>query len=236
MNPAKLFPRHFLDRRAGQFHTELSEVLVRFFDLGEILLRPLCVYLWKYEPSGLESEGRILDTRSPVGRNGGSYDEITALVKPGAAQNLLTVGSITRDQAARWFPFLAERFRQRRDAIRSLTHGQPEFVFWIYPDGQLHDAHDSHLKNPPKGHAHIVHDEPEYGGFLRGRIVRLAERQLIVVYCREDALAADHKRLRQFAAGVSNVPLPIDDDALVVSDNGDIYGTLADVVNRAERC
>ena len=149
---------------------------------------------------------------------------------------MLTVGSIPRDQATIWFPFLAERFRQRRDAIRSLTHGQPEFVFWIYPDGHLHDARDSHLKNPPKGYAHIVHDEPEYYGFLRGRIVRLAEVQLIVVYCREDALASDQKRLQQFVIGMSSIPVPIDDGALVISDNGDIYGTLEDVVSRAENC
>jgi hypothetical protein len=147
---------------------------------------------------------------------------------------LLTVGSIPRDQAASWFSFLAERFRHRRDAIRQLTHGQPEFVFWIYPDGQIHDARDSHLKNSPKGYAHIVHDEPEYGGFLRGRIVRLAEVQLIVVYCREDALASDRERLQQFVAGMSNMPVPIENDALVISDNGDIYGTLEDVVRRAE--
>jgi hypothetical protein len=33
---------------------------------------------------------------------------------------------------------------------------------------------------------------------------------------------------------MEDVPVPIDDDALVISDNGDIYGTPADVIRRAE--
>jgi hypothetical protein len=149
-------------------------------------------------------------------------------------ERVITLGSIRRDKAAALFPFLADAFRQRREAIRRLTHAQPELVFWISPDGKLHDARDSHLRNPPKGHSHIVHDEPEYGGFLRGRIARLDGRQLIVVYCRPDALASDVGRMRQFLVGIASAPVPIDADALVISDNADIYGTPADISDRAE--
>src|SRR5690242_7064323 len=101
--------------------------------------------------------------------------------------------------AASWFPFLSPRARGRRTAIRELTHRDPEFVFWISPEGALHDAKRSHRHNVPRGFEHIVDDEPDYGGFLRGRVVRLDDHQLIVVYCR--------------------LPTPIDDDALVISDN-----------------
>jgi hypothetical protein len=146
---------------------------------------------------------------------------------------MLTLGSVTRDDAARTFPFLGEGHRGRRTAIRELTHGVPEFVFWIYPDGRVHDARTSHRAYPPKGYEHIVEDEPDYGGFLRGRVVRHAGSQLIAVYCREEALASDTPSLRQLLRGLAQLPIPIEDDALVISDNADIYGTVADLSERA---
>jgi len=92
---------------------------------------------------------------------------------------VITVGSVDRPTAARWLDFLAEDFRERRKAIRRLTHGFPEFVFWIHPDGGLGDAVDSHKAHPPPGFRHIIDDEPDCCGFLRGRVVRHAGRQLI---------------------------------------------------------
>ncbi|HWB04497.1 MAG TPA: hypothetical protein VG796_15825 [Verrucomicrobiales bacterium] len=145
---------------------------------------------------------------------------------------MVTLGSVSRDQACRWFPFLAEVFRGRREALRQLTHGLPEFVFWIYPDGRLHDARHSHRAYPPPGYEHILADEPDYGGFLRGRVVRPLDQQLIAVYCREEALAAATPSLKQLLTGLEQMPMPIDDEALVVSDNGDIYGTVADLWQR----
>ena len=46
---------------------------------------------------------------------------------------MISVGSVTRDEIAAVFPFLAERFSGRRNAIKELTHGRPDFVFWIFP-------------------------------------------------------------------------------------------------------
>jgi hypothetical protein len=54
-----------------------------------------------------------------------------------------------------------------------------------------------------------------------------------VVYCRPEALAEGGAKLGQFAAGISRIPVPLSPDALVVSDNGDLYGTVADVLGRA---
>ena len=146
---------------------------------------------------------------------------------------MLTTGSITRAEASQRFPFLADDVTGRRAAIRKFTHSYPEFVFWIYPDGRLHDAGYSHRMNVPKGHQSILDEEPDYGGFLRGRVARFAGNQLIVVYCRENALATDGKKLHQFMLGIEQLPIPLEDDTLVISDNGDIYGTLADVRQRA---
>ena len=146
---------------------------------------------------------------------------------------MITVGSIRREELAEVFPFLAERFGGRRSAIKELTHGRPDFVFWIFPNGRLHDAKDAHARNVPRGYEHILRDEPDYGGFLRGRIVTSRGRQLVVVYCRPEALASPGPKLTQLLQGMRDVPVPIADDAVVISDNADIYGTLTDLEERS---
>lgn len=146
---------------------------------------------------------------------------------------MLTVGSVTREEAARRFPFLAATVSGRRRRIKEFTHRDPVFVFWIHPDGRLHDARRSHRDNVPRGHEHILRDEPDYGGFLRGRVASEGADQLVVVYCRPEALAAPGPSLEQLLAGLAQLPVPLLDTALVVSDNGDLYGSVADLHDRA---
>lgn len=145
---------------------------------------------------------------------------------------MLTVGSVSREEAAQTFPFLSPRFRGRRAAIKEFTHRDPDFVFWIFPDGRLHDARDAHRSNVPRGYEHIIDDPPDYGGFLRGRVASADEHQLVVVYCRAEALAARGPALTQLLMGLRALPVPLADSALVISDNGDIYGTVADLHTR----
>jgi hypothetical protein len=52
---------------------------------------------------------------------------------------------------------------------------------------------------------------------------------------RAEALATPGAKLTQFLRGVDRVPVPVRPDALVVSDNADLYGTLADLRDRARR-
>jgi hypothetical protein len=146
---------------------------------------------------------------------------------------MITMGSITREEAASRFPFLAARARGRRTALKEFTHRDPDFVFWIYPDGTLFDARDAHRKNVPPGFEHILDDEPDYGGFLRGRVATDGAHQLVVVYCREEALVSAGEKLTQLLAGLEQLPVPLSGDALVVSDNADLYGTLDDLIARA---
>lgn len=146
---------------------------------------------------------------------------------------MITVGSVSRSDAATRFPFLAEKMSGRRRQIKDFTHRDPDFVFWIAPDGCLHDAKWSHRDNPPRGFEHIVDDEPDYGGFLRGRVASLGADQLLVVYCRATALAHSGEKLNQLISGISQLPIPLRDDALAISDNGDLYGTVADLFERA---
>lgn len=149
------------------------------------------------------------------------------------ARSEITVGSVTREVASRRFPFLAAGFPARRAAIKDFTHRDPDFVFWVYPDGRLHDARHAHRKNPPPGFEFILNDEPDYGGFLRGRVASFGSDQLVVVYCRAEALSKSGPSLDQFLSGVEKLPVPVREDALVISDNGDIYGTLADLMDRS---
>ena len=148
---------------------------------------------------------------------------------------MITVGSVERSKAVAEFPFLAEGFRGRRKAIKEFTHTAPDFVFWIHPDGKLHDAKDAHRKNTPKGHQHILKDEPDYCGFIRGRVASNFGPQLIVVYCRPEALAESGEKLEQFLKGIDQIPVPVDGSALVVSDNADLYGSVSDLYERQNR-
>lgn len=145
---------------------------------------------------------------------------------------MVTVGSVSRAEAAESFPFLAEKFFGRRRAIKDFTHLAPDYVFWIYPNGELHDARDAHRRNVPPGYEDIVDDEPDYGGFLRGRVASNHGAQLIVVYCRPEALVDRRESMEQFLDGISQLPVPIEKDALVVSDNGDLYGIAQDIERR----
>ena len=145
---------------------------------------------------------------------------------------MINAGSVSRDEAARKFPFLAAHFSGRRKAIKDFTHLAPDFVFWIYPNGDLFDAKNAHRSNLPKGFEHILEDEPDYGGFLRGRVASNFGNQLIVVYCRPEALESDASKMAQFLDGLSQLPVPHATDALVISDNGDLYGTVDDIEAR----
>jgi hypothetical protein len=147
---------------------------------------------------------------------------------------MIAVGSITREEATHRFPFLASAFSGRRKAIKEFTHRDPDYVFWIFPDGRLYDAKRSHRENVPRGFEYILDEEPDYGGFLRGRVASLNGDQLIVVYCRAEALAESGEKLDQLLMGLQKLPVPLQDEALVVSDNADIYGTVADLYRRAE--
>lgn len=146
---------------------------------------------------------------------------------------MITLGSVLRADAAKKFLFLREKISGRRKLIKEFTHSYPEFVFWVFPDGTLFDAKDAHKQNVPKGYDFILKDEPHYGGFLRGRIARFFDDQIIVIYCEAPALAYQIDKIQQFLEGMKQAPVPIDETTLIVSDNGDIYGTLADLEERS---
>ena len=148
-------------------------------------------------------------------------------------KKIAAVGSVSREEASVALPFLAERYSGRRTEIRRITHTDPELVFWISPEGHFIDARGAHLKNPPQGFEHILHDEPDYGGFLRGRVADYADQQFIAVYTRQEALV-EGPAVKQLLSGIDEFPIPINVDCLVISDNGDLYGTIDDLRDRSD--
>ena len=65
-----------------------------------------------------------------------------------------------------------------------------------------------------------------------GSVSRFPGRQLIVVYCRPEVLAEPGWKLTQFLRGIRDLPVPLSDKAIVISDNADLYGTLNDLEDR----
>jgi hypothetical protein len=87
--------------------------------------------------------------------------------------SMITVGSVPREDAAKRFALLAAAVSGRRKAIKEFTHRDPDYVFWIHPDGRLHDARWSHRDNVSRGYESIVDEEPDYGGFPRSEVMQL---------------------------------------------------------------
>lgn len=54
------------------------------------------------------------------------------------------------------------------------------------------------------------------------------------MYCRAEGLARAGGSLTQLLRGLDGLPVPLDVLAIVVSDNADLYGTFADLRERAE--
>lgn len=146
---------------------------------------------------------------------------------------MITVGSVSREDAARWFPFLSPSAPGRRTAMRDFTHRDPEFVFLDLSRRAALRRETQPSREPAEGlRAH--HRRRTGLRWLPSRSRRTTRRPpLIVVYCRSEALAEHGPAVAHLLAGLSRIPSPIDDDALVVSDNADIYGTVADLAARS---
>ena len=64
---------------------------------------------------------------------------------------------------------------------------------------------------------------------------RLGER-LATGRWRRDALASAGPALQQLLSGLSQLPAPLYAEALVISDNGDLYGTVNDLQHLHDDC
>jgi hypothetical protein len=144
----------------------------------------------------------------------------------------ITVGSISREAAAMRYPFLAETCRRTatQAAIQSLATTEPNYFFSIRVDGTIQS-----LLNLNELQAHTVGRTAESDDLLLLQVLGMTQGQLMITFLLDaDALAQPGPRLGQFVAGVQNISIPLDHAAFVISDEGDLYGTLSDVIGRHE--
>jgi hypothetical protein len=145
----------------------------------------------------------------------------------------LTIGSVQRVEASTWFPFLADNVPQRVADLEAFVEDASETEIAIAKDGTLAEPQEVARASKRPGFAQIVRGEPAAADVMRCIIAQRLGRQLVVVYCRSEALAAAGPALTQLLQGLEQLPIPLDDDALIVSNLGDIYGTFDDVIERA---
>lgn len=123
-------------------------------------------------------------------------------------------------------------FRNKYDVILALPTRVGE---------TFHIVHDLVLKCALSGSLHTRRGTPgsvklrESPRLSRGFTLLNYGSQLIVVYCRPEALASDRGKVEQFLDSISQLPIPPAPDALVVSDNADFYGFIADIEARLEQ-
>jgi hypothetical protein len=143
----------------------------------------------------------------------------------------VTVGSVNREAAGLRYPFLAENHRRAATqlAIQSLATTEPNYFFSIHLDGSVHS-----LLNLNELRAHSAGTTADSDDLLL-QVLGMTQGQLIITFLLdEDALAQPGPRLNQFVTGVQNISFPLDQSAFVISDEGDLYGTLGDVIDRQQ--
>jgi hypothetical protein len=131
------------------------------------------------------------------------------------------------------YPFLAEHHRRTatQSAVQSLAATELNYFFSIRQDGTIQS-----LLNLNELQAHTVGRSADSDDLLLLQILGMTPGQLIITFLLDvDALAQPGPRLDQFVAGVHNISFfPLERTAFVISDEGDLYGTLSDVIDRQQ--
>jgi hypothetical protein len=144
----------------------------------------------------------------------------------------VTVGSVLRAAAALKYPLLSEDWdrSQTRRAIQKLSSDEPNYFFAISVDGTIRS-----LLNLNELDDDAIEQSAGEEGVLLLQVLSMMQGQLIIAFIDdENALVRPGARLTQFVKGMRSISLPLDPSALVISDGGDLYGTLADVLSRHE--
>lgn len=145
----------------------------------------------------------------------------------------LTVGSVSRDEAEIAFPFLGLKVTREktRRIVQTLASRGESTYFRIDELGKLAgtskaDDLDELAKLPsiPSSSRDDV---------LHVQYTPNVHRDLLIVFGLHEELAGSNHIVKQLLAGISAMEPLVSDSALVISDEGDIFGTVADIRNRA---
>lgn len=164
---------------------------------------------------------------SPYDPNTGSKS-----LPPGPVKRI-TVGSLTRKEAAERYPFLANEYTRLQTwrAIQALSSDVANRIFRICPDGTLYTGLD--LISFQRAVSKKI-DPKEFDDCIVLQAISLVHGQLFIVYFQVDALARKSPELEQVVIGLTKLPIYVSENSLVVSDQGDIYGIVADLFERAQ--
>lgn len=144
----------------------------------------------------------------------------------------ITVGSLTRAEVSAKYRFLADEYKPgtTQRAIQQLSTSDPNYFFRIRSDGTIHSLLNLNELNPAVAHAHG--EAIDFDTFMFLQVINMIHGQLIIAYSELEGLAFPSPRLTQFVKAVQQISIPLAETAIVLSDQGDLYGTLADVKAR----
>jgi hypothetical protein len=115
-------------------------------------------------------------------------------------------------------------------AIHTITHSKPVLVFWISQDGEIIDAGDFHLENPPKGDRSVFKDST-HKGYLRGRAAYIGDVLYIVIYGEEDSniskrqlylIRRFYPKLIRYLIEVKKVPAEKAESVQFINERGEV--------------
>jgi len=145
----------------------------------------------------------------------------------------ITVGSFSREQAAVRFPFLAHgrtRLHTQR-AVQQLTSTDLNYYYRIREDGSIHSQ--LNLNNLERFEQ--TGERVDYESFLLVQIISMIQGQLVIAFSQREELAFPGPRVVQLYRGIEQFSVQVYETALVISDEGDIFGLFADFVARYEQ-
>jgi hypothetical protein len=149
----------------------------------------------------------------------------------------VTAGSVTREEAARRFHFLVKDCGKNsvKEAIQQLVKTNKTFHVWIGSDGSAEECSETdaieetiQLSINRDGKEKAKNTE-----YIYVQIIYALHDQLIVVYFQGELLGFRGSQTVRFVKGMQTIKAPYSDLALVISDEGDLYGTMEDIFERA---
>lgn len=149
-----------------------------------------------------------------------------------------TTGTVTREEAAKRFHFLGNTCRKDSimEAIKQLVKSNKSFHVWIEQNGSAEENSETdsieesiHLSSTQSGERKTKDSD-----YIYVQIIHALHDQLIVVYFQSELLGFPGSQTLRFVKGMQSIKSPYDYSALVISDQGDLYGTMEDVVQRAK--
>lgn len=149
-----------------------------------------------------------------------------------------TTGTVSREEAAKRFHFLDNTCGKDSimEAIKQLVKSNKTFHVWIGQDSSTEENSetDSIEESIQLSSTQGGERKTKDSDYIYVQIIHALHDQLIVVYFQGELLGFPGSQTLRFVKGMQSIKSPYDYSALVISDQGDLYGTMEEVVQRAK--